>query len=126
TNNPLKNRRMICASFLKYMTEKELIKQLASLKSVAADKTWSDKTREVLSYQISHGTDYTGIKLGFFAHLSILSRRLMQPTSLAALIVLFFVGAVTGVNAFRNRIAPGGPLYIAKTISERAQLVTTF
>jgi len=107
------------------MTEKQLIQQLASLKATV-DQSWVKKNREVLSYQIFNGAEYADNTLGFFDKLSLISKRILQPTPIAALIALFFVvSGFVGVRASRNA-TPGEPWYIAKTISEKAQLATTF
>lgn len=108
------------------MNEKQLVKSLAALKSVTPHTDWVNKNREVLSYQIFNGNQYADTKLGFFSLFSLWSKRLLQPTPIAALIVLFFAASgIVGLNASRNA-APGEPLYIAKTISEKAQLAITF
>ncbi len=108
------------------MTEKELIKNLSDLKNLSADELWVKKNREVLSYQIFNGNEYKETVLGFLEKFSLLTKRLLQPTPIAALIALFFVmSGFWGIRASRNA-TPGETLYIAKTISERAQLVATF
>lgn len=108
------------------MNEKELVTNLAALQSVTPDADWVKKNREVLSYQIFNGNQYADTQLGFFALFSLWSKRLLQPSSIAVLIVLFFAASgVVGLNASRNS-APGEPLYIAKTISEKAQFAMTF
>ncbi len=105
------------------MNDTDLSRRLAALKSVAPDPAWVAKNRAVLSSQISNGTEYAEIKLGFFANISLFSRRLTQPASIAILIVAFFATAFAGVSA-SQKAKPGDPLYIAKTISEKARLVT--
>jgi len=108
------------------MTEKELIKKLSALQSVSADPAWVQKNRDVLSYQIFNGAEYAETKLTVFERFTLISKRVLQPTPIAALIALFFmISGVFGLRASRNA-TPGEPLYIAKTISERAQLVATF
>ena len=107
------------------MTEKQLIQQLTELRS-SVDHNWVKKNRELLSYQIFNGAEYSDTALGFFDRLSLISKRVLQPTPIAALIALFFVASgFVGVRASRNA-TPGEPWYIAKTISEKAQLATTF
>ncbi len=105
------------------MTEKELIKNLAALSSVTPNRDWVSRNREVLSYQIFNGSEYAETKLGFFESLSLMSKRLLQPTPIAALIAVCLM--VSGVFASNNSM-PDSPLYIAKTLSERVQLSATF
>ncbi len=105
------------------MTEKDLIKNLAALQSIAPDQNWVKKNRDVLSYQIFNGAEYSETKLSFFDRFSLISKRVLQPTPIAAFIAVFFM--VSMVFASRN-LTPNDPLYIAKTISEKAQLATTF
>ncbi len=105
------------------MTEKELIKNLAALKSASINPDWIKRNREVLSYQIFNGAEYADTKLGFFERFSLISKRVLQPTPIAAFIAVFLL--VGSVFASRNS-TPGEPLYIAKAISEKAQLVTAF
>ncbi len=105
------------------MTEKDLIKNLAALQSVAPDQSWVKKNRDLLSYQIFNGAEYSETKLGFFDRFSLISKRILQPTPIAAFIAVFFMASM--VFASRN-LTPNDPLYIAKTISEKAQLAATF
>ncbi len=105
------------------MTEKELVKNLAALQSVTPNRDWVSRNREVLSYQIFNGSEYAETKLGFFESLSLISKRLLQPTPIAALIAVCLM--VGGVFASNNSM-PDSPLYIAKTLSERVQLTATF
>ncbi len=104
------------------MNDKDLLRRLASLQSVAPDASWVAQNRAVLSSQISNGVEYGEIKLGFFASLSLFSKRLAQPTSIAAMIVIVLATGFVGVKA-SQKSRPGDPLYIAKTISEKARLV---
>jgi len=108
------------------MTEKELIKNLSALKKTEADSSWIKSNRDVLSYQIFNGAEYVAMPLGLMEKFSLITKRLLQPAPIAALIALFFVtsGAVS-VRIARNT-TPGDPLYLAKSISERTQLLATF
>jgi vacuolar-type H+-ATPase subunit H len=108
------------------MTEKEIIKSLSALQSVNADANWVKKNREILSYQIFNGSEYADTQLGFFARLSLISKRVLQPTPIAALIALFFMASgVFGIRASRTA-EPGEPLYVAKILSEKLQSTATF
>jgi len=105
------------------MTEKELIKNLSALKSSSINPEWIKHNRATLSYQIFNGAEYSDTAFGFFERISLISKRVLQPTPIAALIAVFLL--VGSAFASRNS-TPGEPLYIAKTISEKAQLVATF
>ncbi|MCX6792744.1 MAG: DUF5667 domain-containing protein [Candidatus Falkowbacteria bacterium] len=108
------------------MTERELIKNLSALKNIEADSNWVKSNREVLLYQIFNGAEYVDMPLGFFEKFSLISKRILQPTPIAAVIALFFVmSGVVSVRMSRNA-TPGEPLYVAKSISEKAQLLATF
>jgi len=108
------------------MTEKELIKNLSALKKTEADSSWIKKNRDVLSYQIFNGAEYVAMPLGFMEKFSLITKRLLQPAPIAALIALFFVtSAAASVRMARNT-TPGEPLYIAKAISERTKFLATF
>ncbi len=108
------------------MTERELVKQLSALKNVVPDQAWVKKNRDVLSYQIFNGSESAARTLSFFEQLSLISKRVLQPTPIAALIAIFFlVSGAFGIHA-AGQTNPGSPLYIAKQISEKAQLATTF
>lgn len=50
---------------------------------------WVRQNREVLSYQIFNGQESVATELGFFSRLNLLTHRLLQPTPIAALILLF-------------------------------------
>ncbi|HRH33029.1 MAG TPA: DUF5667 domain-containing protein [bacterium] len=109
------------------MNEKNLVRHLSGLKSVAPRADWIRQNREVLSYQIFNGQESAAIKLGFFSRVGIVANRLLQPTPIAALIALFFmVSGVVGLNASKHTTDPANVLYAAKIIAERATVATTF
>lgn len=108
------------------MTEKELIKSLSALNSIEADSSWLKKNRDVLSYQIFNGAEYVDVPLKFFEKFSLITKRLLQPTPIAAVIALFFIMSGAVSVRMSNNSTPGEPLYIAKTLSEKVQSLTTF
>lgn len=108
------------------MNEKELLRNLNALKSIAPSADWIKQNREQLSFQIFNGQEPTAEKLGWFANLGLYAHRLLQPAPIAALIALFFfVSGGLGLRA-AQKSTPNDPLYIAKRLSEQAQQVTTF
>lgn len=108
------------------MNEKHLVQKLAALKSVTARPDWVKKNREVLSYQIFNGKESVGFELSFFNRLGLFTHHLLQPSSVASLIVLFFiVSSVISFNASKGA-TPHDVLYIAKIISEKAEFAVAF
>lgn len=108
------------------MNEKELVRHLSKLQSFSPNADWVKKNRETLLFQINNGREQAVVTLGFFHRVNLILHRLAQPTPIAALIALFFV--VSSVFGFRASLdaKPGQTLYIAKTISEKVALSTTF
>ncbi len=108
------------------MNEKNLVHHLSQLKSVSPRPDWVSQNREVLSYQIFNGQESPAISLSFISRVNIITHRLLQPTPIAAMIVLFFmISGVVSINASRNT-TPNNALYIAKIIAEKAAVATTF
>lgn len=108
------------------MNEKHLVQKLAALKSVTARPDWVKKNREVLSYQIFNGKESVGVELSFFNRLGLFTHHLLQPSSVASLIVLFFiVSGIISINASQGA-TPKDVLYIAKIISEKAEFAVAF
>lgn len=108
------------------MNEKELLRNLSSLKSVAPSAEWIKKNREQLSFQIFNGQEPAKEELGWFANVGLYAHRLLQPAPIAALIALFFfVSGGLGLRA-AQKSTPNDPLYIAKRLGEQAQQAATF
>lgn len=107
------------------MTEKELISQLNNLKSIKPDKLWKAENREILYTQISNSAPQI-IKLNIFIDSLIKIKEFFAQPSLALVILLAVMigGSIFGTSAFTAK--PGDSLYIAKIISEKAQLAMTF
>jgi hypothetical protein len=110
------------------MIEKELLSQLNNLKNIKPGKEWKEQSREVLISQISAG-DYSfelgkqTIKVNILYYLR---NFIHQPVLVVATILLIVLGGgVLSINASKNT-KPGDSFYIAKIISERAQLAITF
>ncbi|NIA18424.1 MAG: hypothetical protein GWO79_00930, partial [Actinobacteria bacterium] len=107
------------------MNEKELLGQLNNLKNIKPDNNWKQESRDVLLSQISAG-DYAGeeiVKLNF----SYYFRNFFHQPALVVSAILLIVlgGGIFSVGASRDA-KPGDSLYIAKIISEKAQLAITF
>jgi hypothetical protein len=115
------------------MNEREIIKQLHNLKNLQPDAEWKNSNRDILLSQISGQS--TSIMTGeYMSGWSMLAgfiadktkARFAQPAWLAAVIILVFsTGIISTVYVGRNT-KPGDSFYIAKMISEKAQLAITF
>ena len=111
------------------MTEQELLSQLNKLQNIKPVNQWKNDNREILLNQISCGEEM--MKVGWFKVLENmlpqqLIRQLFQPVWAVVLImVIVFGGGIVSLNASRDT-KPGDSLYIAKVISEKAQLAITF
>ncbi|MDD4271556.1 MAG: DUF5667 domain-containing protein [Patescibacteria group bacterium] len=113
------------------MEDRELLKKLNNLKTIKPDDNWKKNYREILYSQISAGATVNKSE----SNLRIIWENIMpgkvfinmaKPvwvTSLASVLIL--VIGIGGVYASKNS-KPGDSLYIAKIISEKAQLAITF
>ena len=108
---------------------KELLSQLNKLQNIKPSSDWKKSNREILFNQISRGYSSDEVrKFDIFKNIlpHNMFSRAFQPVFAAVLIVLVVVGGgIASLNASRGT-KPGDSLYIAKIISEKAQLVVTF
>ncbi len=112
------------------MENKELIKKLNSLKSMAPDKEWKERNRGILFSQISATAVPAAEETGAMIKIFVLPQRLVRVFSTPAWAVFFVcliivVGSIFSVRAARLT-KPDSSLYIARIISEKAQLAVTF
>lgn len=112
------------------MENKELIKKLSNLKSIAPDKEWKERNRGILFSQISAAVVPAAEETGAMIKIFVLPRTLVRFFSTPAWAVffvclLFAAGSVFSVRAARLS-KPDSSLYIARIISEKAQLAVTF
>lgn len=112
------------------MENRELIKKLNSLRSIKPDQEWKERNRRILSSQISSSTTATVAEEKKFASIFILTRKFVKTFSAPAWSILFIcliivLGSVFSVGAARLS-KPDSSLYIARIISEKAQLAITF
>lgn len=121
---------LICIILI-LMQDKDLFKQLNTLKSIKPDRVWKERNREILFKQISAGNVNNNVKISFFNLLDAfisqsVSNIFAQPTYTFALILFFVLGAgAAGMYASQNT-KPGDSLYSAKLLSEKTQLALTF
>jgi len=109
------------------MNNKELIEKLNSLKAVGPDNGWREDNREILTSQIFNSTVASEeCDLAVFTLPQKITRFFSQPAWAVFLIALIIIsGGVFSTRAARD-IKPGGSLFIARIISEKAQLAITF
>ncbi|MFH1255423.1 MAG: DUF5667 domain-containing protein [bacterium] len=115
------------------MNDKELFKKLNNLKTIRPDDDWKKTNREILYSQISAGhfadENKSESNLKTIWH-SIMAREVLMNmakpawVSLSASVLILIIG-VGGVYSSKNS-KPGDSLYIAKIISEKAQMAITF
>ena len=112
------------------MENKELIKKLNSLKSITADQEWKERNRGILFSQISATAVPTVPETGAMIKIFVLLQRLVRIFSTPAWAVFFVCLLVVAGSAFSVGAArltkPDSSLYIARIISEKAQLAVTF
>ncbi|MFA4833832.1 MAG: DUF5667 domain-containing protein [Patescibacteria group bacterium] len=112
------------------MENKELIKKLNSLKSMAPDREWKEKNRGILFSQISATAAVPAEETGAMIKIFVLPRMLARFFSTPAWAVFFVCLLVVAGSAFSVGAArltkPDSSLYIARIISEKAQLAVTF
>jgi len=108
------------------MTNQELTKQLNSLSAIKPNQTWKETNREILYSQISNSSTPIIPEKSLNAFLVFLNNAkelVAQPTFVLVSIFLIAFGIV-GTRAAYTR--PGDSLFIARVISEKAQLAMTF
>ncbi len=113
------------------MNEKELLKKLNNLQTIKPDENWKKNYRDVLYSQISAGSteDFKASNFGaVWDNLmpgKIFNDMVRPVWAMAMACVLILVVGIGGVYASKNS-KPGDSLYIAKIVSEKAQLAITF
>lgn len=106
--------------------KKELFSQLNNIKNIKADSDWKMKSREILLSQISgsFSLEKESAKQSGFSF--YFKNFLHQPVMVvAAVLIAVFGGGTLSIYA-SSGTKPGDSLYIAKIISEKAQLAITF
>ena len=111
---------------------KSTIKQLNNLKSIKPENAWKEKNREILFSQIGNidtGETFTWTKT-FAQYIQelplMIAKKATQPVMAVILIVLFTLGSGAMSIKAAQDTKPGDSLYIAKIISEKAQIAFTF
>jgi len=111
------------------MTDKELLKQLNSLKSIKMDSELKESNKRVLMTQISN-TISADFEVKPFNNFFFYVRNILSMSSKPAMVLsgvfLFVVTSLFLGNDFYKDSKPNDSLYIARVISERARLNTVF
>jgi len=109
------------------MNEKEILEQLNKFQQIKPDAAWKKSNREILLSQISNSSQ--PVEYSWFENFRIQLHALTsvsQPAMAVVLIMLFIIsGGTFGIRASRDT-KPGDSLYIAKRVSEKAQLAVAF
>lgn len=109
------------------MTNSELISKLNSLKSVRPDKEWLESNRELLLSQVSNSgaEELTGWRLVVINFSSALKSVAQPVYALGAFVLMLLAGSL-----FSGRLLagtkPNDSLYIARILSEKVKVNTTF
>jgi len=111
------------------MTDKELLKQLNSLKSIRMEAGVKESNKSILMTQISNtisnNSETKSFNSFFFYVRNILSMS-SRPAMVLSGVFLFVVTSLFLGSDFYKNSKPTDSLYIARVISERARLNTTF
>lgn len=109
------------------MTNSELITKLNNLKSVNPDQKWLESNRELLLSQVSNsGAENLSTWKIVFINISSVLKSAAQPAyALGAFVLLLLTGSLFGGQLLAST-KPNDSLYIARIISEKVKLNTTF
>ena len=110
------------------MTEKQLLQQLKGLKTIALSEETKKSNRDILFSQIAN-TSVKGGELSqgsFFWGFKNIFSVFSQPLLIVAGVFVFIAGGLIFGSGFFRDSKPNDSLYIARIISERAKLNTTF
>jgi hypothetical protein len=109
------------------MTDKQLLQQLKALKNITLDEKTKQGNKDILFSQISNTfikseKNVGGYLFNFKNVFSVMS----QPLLVVAGIFVFLLGSLVLGSGLYENSKPNDSLYIARVISEKARLNTTF
>lgn len=109
------------------MTDKKIYQQLKGLKSISLSDASRKSHKDVLFSQISHTftSDIQSYKVNLFNFKNVFSL-VSQPLLVVAGIFVFLLGSLVFGSGLYANSKPNDSLYIARVISEKARLNTTF
>lgn len=109
------------------MTNSQLIAKLNNLKKVNPDQKWLESNRELLLSQVSNsGAENLSVWKIMIINVSSVFKSAAQPAyALGVFIFLLLAGSLFG-GPLLAKTKPNDSLYIARIISEKVKLNTTF
>ena len=110
------------------MTPKEFAGQLHSLQAIVPDASWKARQRDVFVSQITRSGQPNGswFEVADYFVPNWVSALTSKPAMVFAAIVLLIGGTSYASVQAAKKTVPGDTLYVAKVISEKAQLALTF
>lgn len=109
------------------MTDQELIAKLNSLKKITPDQKWLKSNRELLLSQVSNsGAEKLEVWKIILINFSSALKSASQPVYALGVFVLLLVSSVFYSQQIFAQAKPNDSLYIARIISEKLKLNTTF
>ena len=108
------------------MTEKEIFTQLKSLKSITLSQEVKDANREVLLSQISNTFIKSETSVNGFSNIKNIISFIYKPALTVAGVFVFLVGVLFLSSGLFSKTKPNNSFYIARILSEKARLNTTF
>ncbi len=109
------------------MTNSELIAKLNNLKNINPDQKWLESNRELLLSQVSNsGAENLSTWRVVFINVSSVLKSASQPVyALGAFVLLLLTGSLFSGQLLAST-KPNDSLYIARILSEKVKLNTTF
>lgn len=109
------------------MTNSELIKKLKTLKNINPDASFLKSNRELLLSQVSNsGAEQMGAWKKFFITFENLAKVSSRPAFALGAFVITLLGAGLFSQKMLENSKPNDSLYIARIMSERLKVSTTF
>ena len=108
------------------MTDKELLKQLKALKSIKLSDDLKSSNRDLLLSQISNTRLTENLKACSAFNFKNLLAVFSQPLLVVVGVFVFIVTSLVLSTGLLKNSKPNNSLYIARIISEKAKLNTTF
>jgi hypothetical protein len=105
--------------------KKNILSQLHNLKDIKPDKQWKTDSQDFLRAHISGGVE-TGVFSKVMVWLKDFAKVSSQPAFALSAFVLILITGVIFSNPILSDAKPNDSLYIARIISEKAQLNMTF
>lgn len=109
------------------MTDKQLLQQLKALKNITLDEKTKQGNKDILFSQISNTFIKSEKNVGeYLFNFKNVFSVMSQPLLVVAGIFVFLLGSLVLGSGLYENSKPNDSLYIARVISEKARLNTTF